>query len=122
MVIEKQLGIPEIRRLWEALPEARIAGGAVRDMLLERPVADVDFATPLSPEATLRRLADANIKTIPTGLAHGTITAIIGRRAFEITSLRRDPPIGHGGDVAVGHRRVGRPHRVVTRAHAPRCR
>jgi len=90
VVIEKQLGIPEIRRLWEALPEARIAGGAVRDMLLERPVADVDFATPLSPEATLRRLADANIKTIPTGLAHGTITAIIGRRAFEITSLRRD--------------------------------
>ncbi len=89
-MIEEKLGIPEIRRLWAALPEARIAGGAVRDMLLERPVADVDFATPLSPAATLRRLADANIKTVPTGLAHGTITAIIGRRAFEITSLRRD--------------------------------
>jgi poly(A) polymerase len=82
--------MPGLQRLWTALPEARIAGGAVRDMLLNRPAADVDFASPLSPEANIRRLSDANIKTIPTGLAHGTITAIIGSRGFEITTLRRD--------------------------------
>ncbi len=82
--------MPGIGRIWAALPEARIAGGAVRDTLRGLPVADVDFATPLSPETTMRRLADAKIKTVPTGLAHGTISAIIGRRAFEITTLRRD--------------------------------
>jgi len=89
-VIEAKLRVPGIRRLWAALPEARIAGGAVRDMLLEQQAADVDFASPLSPEANMRRLADANIKAVPTGLAHGTITAIIGSRGFEITTLRRD--------------------------------
>jgi poly(A) polymerase len=89
-VIEAKIGINGINRLWAALPEARIAGGAVRDMLLGQPVADVDFASPLSPEAVMRRLSEAKIKTVPTGLAHGTVTAIIGRRGFEITSLRRD--------------------------------
>jgi poly(A) polymerase/tRNA nucleotidyltransferase (CCA-adding enzyme) len=72
------------------MPEARIAGGAVRDMLLGQPVSDVDFASPLTPEATMQRLQNAKIKTVPTGLAHGTITAIIGNRGFEITTLRRD--------------------------------
>jgi poly(A) polymerase len=89
-VIESKLRVPGLQRLWAALPEARIAGGAVRDLLLNRPAADVDFASPLSPEANIRRLTDAKIKTVPTGLAHGTITAIIGSRGFEITTLRRD--------------------------------
>ena len=65
-------------------------GGAVRDDLLGRPVADVDFASPLSPAAVITRLAAAGIRTVPTGLAHGTVTAIIGARGFEITTLRRD--------------------------------
>jgi poly(A) polymerase len=85
-----KLQVPGLDRLWAALPEARIAGGAVRDTLLRLPVADVDFASPLSPDATMRRLAAAGIKTVPTGLAHGTVSAIIGRHIFEITSLRRD--------------------------------
>jgi poly(A) polymerase/tRNA nucleotidyltransferase (CCA-adding enzyme) len=89
-VIETRIGVPGITRLWAALPEARIAGGAVRDTLLGQPVRDVDFASPLSPEAVIERLSAAKIKTVPTGLAHGTITAIIGGRSFEITSLRRD--------------------------------
>jgi poly(A) polymerase len=89
-VIEGRIGIAGVNRLWAAIPEARIAGGAVRDMLLGQPVSDVDFASPLSPEAVMQRLGAAKIKTVPTGLAHGTVTAIIGRRGFEITTLRRD--------------------------------
>ncbi len=89
-MIETRIGIAGVNRLWAAIPEARIAGGAVRDMLLGQPVSDVDFASPLSPEAVMQRLGAAKIKTVPTGLAHGTITAIIGRRNFEITTLRRD--------------------------------
>ena len=82
--------IPGVDRLWAALPEARIAGGAVRDHLLGVPVSDVDFASPLTPEAVTARLAAAGIKSVPTGLAHGTVTAVIGKRGFEITTLRRD--------------------------------
>ncbi len=89
-MIETRIGVPGISRLWAAIPEARIAGGAVRDMLLGRPVSDVDFASPLSPEAVIQRLGAAKIKTVPTGLAHGTVTAVIGRHGFEITTLRRD--------------------------------
>jgi poly(A) polymerase/tRNA nucleotidyltransferase (CCA-adding enzyme) len=82
--------IPGVEKLWDALPEARIAGGAVRDTLAGRPVTDVDFATPLTPDDVTARLNAAGIKTIPTGLAHGTITAVINGRGFEITTLRRD--------------------------------
>ncbi len=89
-MIETRIAVPGVTRLWAALPEARIAGGAVRDTLLGQPVSDVDFASPLSPHAVIERLNEAKIKTVPTGLAHGTVTAIIGQRGFEITSLRRD--------------------------------
>jgi len=82
--------IPGAGKIWDALPEARIAGGAVRDTLAGRPVTDVDFASPLPPDEVTARLKAAGIKTIPTGLAHGTITAVIGGRGFEITTLRRD--------------------------------
>jgi poly(A) polymerase/tRNA nucleotidyltransferase (CCA-adding enzyme) len=81
---------PGLDKLWDALPEARIAGGAVRDMLAGRPVADVDLASPLTPDEAAARLAAAGVKTFPTGLSHGTITAIIGGKGFEITTLRRD--------------------------------
>jgi poly(A) polymerase/tRNA nucleotidyltransferase (CCA-adding enzyme) len=82
--------ITGVEKLWDALPEARIAGGAVRDTLAGRPVTDVDFASPLTPDEAAARLRAAGIKTIPTGIAHGTITALIGGRGFEITTLRRD--------------------------------
>ncbi|MGH6988843.1 MAG: CCA tRNA nucleotidyltransferase [Stellaceae bacterium] len=69
---------------------ARFVGGAVRDALLGRGVTDIDIATALTPEAVTERLEAAGIKTVPTGLAHGTVTAIVPGRAIEITSLRRD--------------------------------
>ena len=70
--------------------EARFVGGSVRDALLGRPIGDIDIATPASPERVIELLEKTGIKAVPTGLAHGTITAIVPPRHFEITSLRRD--------------------------------
>jgi poly(A) polymerase/tRNA nucleotidyltransferase (CCA-adding enzyme) len=84
------IDVPGTDVVWAALPEARIAGGAVRDGLAGRAVSDVDFASPLTPDAVLARLRAAGIKAVPTGLAHGTVTAVVAGRGFEITTLRRD--------------------------------
>jgi len=69
---------------------ARFVGGAVRDTLLGRPVGDLDLATPARPEQVLEALNEAGIRAVPTGLEHGTVTAIVPPRVFEITTLRRD--------------------------------
>ncbi len=69
---------------------ARFVGGCVRDALLGRAVKDIDIATPLVPEEVMRRLEAARIKAVPTGLMHGTVTAVVPPRHFEITTLRRD--------------------------------
>jgi poly(A) polymerase len=68
----------------------RWVGGAVRDTLAGRPVADVDAATPLPPNEIMRRLKDAGIRSVPTGIEHGTVTAIFDDGNVEITTLRRD--------------------------------
>jgi poly(A) polymerase len=68
----------------------RFVGGCVRDALLGRPIGDIDIATPDRPETVLRLLAAAGIKSVTTGIDHGTVTAIAKPRHFEITSLRRD--------------------------------
>jgi len=70
--------------------EARFVGGCVRDALLGRKVRDVDIATHEPPERVMNLLARAGIKAIPTGIKHGTVTAVIGAKHFEITTLRRD--------------------------------
>ncbi|MBN9557021.1 MAG: CCA tRNA nucleotidyltransferase [Alphaproteobacteria bacterium] len=70
--------------------DARFVGGAVRNALLRRPVSDVDIATPLAPDAVIARLKQAGLGAVPTGLAHGTVTAIADGKPFEITTLRRD--------------------------------
>jgi poly(A) polymerase len=72
----------------EARP--RIVGGAVRDSLLGIEVADIDLATPLLPDDVTKRLEHAGIKAVPTGIDHGTITAVSQSKTFEITTLRRD--------------------------------
>ena len=84
------IDLPGLAEVWDALPEARVVGGAVRDMLTERKIADVDFSSPLLPEAVMQRLQDAGIKAVPTGLAHGTVTAVSQGSSFEVTTLRRD--------------------------------
>jgi poly(A) polymerase/tRNA nucleotidyltransferase (CCA-adding enzyme) len=73
-----------------ALPRARVVGGAVRDALAGLAVADVDLATPDAPQDVMRALGAAGLRVVPTGLAHGTVTAVSGHRPFEITTLRRD--------------------------------
>src|SRR6185312_8433236 len=88
----------ETRRLIAALAaagiEARFVGGCVRDSLLGVPASridDIDVATPARPEAVLSALEAAGIRAVPTGLAHGTVTAVFpGARRFEVTTLRRD--------------------------------
>ncbi|MBC6686265.1 CCA tRNA nucleotidyltransferase [Wolbachia pipientis] len=70
--------------------EARLVGGCVRDSILQRDVHDIDLATNLLPDQAIKALKLRNIKTIPTGLKHGTITAILNQRSFEITTLRHD--------------------------------
>ena len=70
--------------------EARIAGGAVRNALLGQDVADIDIATTALPEETIRRVEAAGFKAIPTGIEHGTVTAIVDGRPVEITTLRAD--------------------------------
>ncbi|WP_341812457.1 CCA tRNA nucleotidyltransferase [Wolbachia endosymbiont (group A) of Conops quadrifasciatus] len=70
--------------------EARLVGGCVRDSILQCDVHDIDLATNLLPNQTIKALKLRNIKTIPTGLKHGTITAILNQRSFEITTLRHD--------------------------------
>ncbi|MDN5248269.1 MAG: CCA tRNA nucleotidyltransferase [Wolbachia endosymbiont of Tyrophagus putrescentiae] len=70
--------------------EARFVGGCVRDSILKRNVHDIDFATNLLPSQVTEALERYNIKSIPTGLKHGTITAVLNHRSFEITTLRRD--------------------------------
>ena len=81
---------PELAAVMSALPEARVVGGAVRDALAGRPVADIDLATPRTPEQVTKALQDAGIRVVPTGIDHGTVTAVLGARSFEITTLRRD--------------------------------
>jgi poly(A) polymerase len=81
---------PETIQVMAALGEARFVGGAVRNALLGVPVVDVDIAVPMPPQEALARLRSKNIKVVETGLDHGTVTAISGAHAFEVTSLRRD--------------------------------
>ena len=72
--------------------QARFVGGSVRDALLGQLIGDIDMATPAPPERVIELLEKRGIKVVPTGLAHGTVTAIAGTppRHFEITTLRRD--------------------------------
>src|SRR5207245_10890742 len=70
--------------------DARFVGGSVRDALLGWPIGDIDIATPAPPERIIELLEKSGIKVVATGLAHGTVTAIMPPRHFEITTLRRD--------------------------------
>ena len=84
------MAAPETTAVMAALGEARFVGGAVRNALLGVPVMDVDIAVPMPPQEAMARLKARDIKVAPTGLAHGTVTAILGNKVFEITTLRRD--------------------------------
>jgi poly(A) polymerase len=86
--------IPAVQQLLALLnsegEEARVAGGAVRNTLLSQPVKDVDIATTALPSEVMRRCEAAGIRAVPTGIDHGTITAIVDGVPYEITTLRED--------------------------------
>ena len=83
-----------VRKIFAVLQDgdesARVVGGAVRNALMGVPVADIDFATTLLPEAVMARAEAAGVKAVPTGIAHGTVTLVAGGRGFEVTTLRED--------------------------------
>ena len=85
---------PDLIRLTEALGAreglVRYVGGAVRDALLSHPLSDLDLATSLLPEEVSRRVRAAGFKAAPTGIAHGTVTAVLPGGPVEVTTLRRD--------------------------------
>jgi poly(A) polymerase len=81
---------PETMQVMAALGEARFVGGAVRNALLGTGVVDIDIAVPMPPQEAMARLKARGIAVIETGLDHGTVTALAGSHAFEVTSLRRD--------------------------------
>jgi len=83
--------------------EARVVGGAVRNALMKLPVADIDIATTVRPEEVIRRAKAAGIKSVPTGIDHGTVTLVIEGRPFEVTTLREDiETFGRKAKVAFG--------------------
>ncbi|MEM6488924.1 MAG: CCA tRNA nucleotidyltransferase, partial [Pseudomonadota bacterium] len=69
---------------------AYLVGGCVRDALLGRPPGDIDLSTPFVPEETVRRLEAAGLKAVPTGIEHGTVTAVAAGVGYEVTSYRAD--------------------------------
>ena len=81
---------PALQAVLAALPEARLVGGCVRDAVAGVPVADIDLATPRLPDQVLAALRAAGLRGVPTGIAHGTVTAVSGGRGFEVTTLRQD--------------------------------
>jgi poly(A) polymerase/tRNA nucleotidyltransferase (CCA-adding enzyme) len=83
--------------------EARVAGGAVRNALLGLPVGDIDIATTALPDEVIRRAKAAHIKSVPTGVEHGTVTLVIDGQPFEVTTLREDvETFGRKAKVAFG--------------------
>ncbi len=88
------LNAPETRTLTNALTangsEIRFVGGCVRDAIRHKNAKDIDIATPDHPEQVIKLLNQAHIQVIPTGLKHGTVTAVVNGKHFEVTTLRID--------------------------------
>jgi poly(A) polymerase len=85
---------PESRAVLDALSarghEVRFIGGCVRDAILNRPPGDIDLALAPAPHQVIDLLGAAGVRAIPTGIDHGTVTAVVGPMHFEITTLRID--------------------------------
>src|SRR5689334_5560160 len=83
--------------------EARVVGGAVRNALLGVPIGDTDIATTAVPTEVIRRAKAASIKSVPTGIEHGTVTLVLDGHPIEVTTLREDTEtFGRKAKVAFG--------------------
>jgi len=102
------LADPRLQRLFGVIDgdgeETRVVGGAVRNALLGTAIADIDLATTASPQLIARRCAKAGLRTIPTGIDHGTISVLVENMCYEITTLREDIDTdGRHATVRFGH-------------------
>jgi poly(A) polymerase len=94
--IASWMSAPSTRAVFAALEAkggdgcARFVGGCVRNALIGRAIDDIDIATVLTPDEVMAALTDAGVRYVPTGVEHGTVTAIAGGRPYEVTTLRRD--------------------------------
>ena len=90
------LAQPQVQKIYTVLngntddPHALFVGGCVRNAVLGAPMSDVDLCTKYTPDVATDMLESADIKVIPTGIEHGTVTAVVDGRPFEITTLRKD--------------------------------
>jgi tRNA nucleotidyltransferase/poly(A) polymerase len=83
--------------------EARVVGGAVRNALMKLDVGEIDIATTAVPDEVIRRAKAAGIKSVPTGIEHGTVTLVVDGAPFEVTTLREDvETFGRKAKVAFG--------------------
>src|ERR1700674_1184471 len=83
--------------------EARVVGGAGRNALLQITPGDIDIATTALPDEVIRRARAAGIKSVPTGIEHGTVTLVVDGQPFEVTTLREDAEtFGRKAKVAFG--------------------
>ena len=93
-MIDKLICNPELKSVIDAIERfngsVRLVGGCVRDCIIGRETTDIDLATDLVPETVLEALKAAKIKAVPTGISHGTVTAVVGKTPYEITTLRSD--------------------------------
>lgn len=95
MLIEKEMiyniiNSPDLKKIWSVLPSARLVGGCVRDLFLNKSPKDYDFATELLPEEVIVLFENNGYSVIPTGIQHGTVSIIIDNIPYEITTLRAD--------------------------------
>lgn len=81
---------PASSAVMDAIGTGYFVGGCVRNALLGAPVSDIDISTPLAPDEVTARLEAAGLKAVPTGLQHGTVTAVHEGVAVEVTTFRRD--------------------------------
>lgn len=88
------LSAPDTQKLIAALTakgaDVRFVGGCVRNAIIHEPVTDIDVATPDEPDIVIKLLEGAGLKAVPTGIEHGTITAVVDGKGFEVTTLRKD--------------------------------
>src|SRR5581483_11678638 len=88
--------------------EARAVGGAIRNALMKLPVGEVDIATTAVPDEVIRRARAAGIKSVPTGIDHGTVTLVADGQPFEVTTLRQDTEtFGRHARVSFGRDWIG---------------
>jgi poly(A) polymerase len=88
--------------------EARAVGGAVRNALMKLPVGEIDIATTAVPDEVIRRARAPGIKSVPTGIDHGTVTLVVDGTPFEVTSLREDTEtFGRHAKVSFGRDWIG---------------